>query len=234
LASTNTTTKKQWLVIGDSISMGYISALRAAAPEYEVVHAPSFVSGSQNNDNVCVRGHVIAVPHALRSSPPPSSRHWHDMCALGWLGASPLRWDVVSINAGAHDLAEPDNEHLDVTTYASLLQSVLGKLSRALKPSAVLLWARITPVPTNPAPECVLIPGRLETSVAEYNSAADAVVARAAAARPATRSCDLHRVITDHCGVGYSACDWAQCKGPHFSDAGFAALGEAMVACAAA
>ena len=61
-----------------------------------------------------------------------------------------------------------------------------------------------------------------------YNDAADAVVAEHA---PRVSSCDLHKVITDFCGVGYSNCSITQCAGPHFSAQGFAMLGSAMAAC---
>jgi hypothetical protein len=30
--------------------------------------------------------------------------------------------------------------------------------------------------------------------------------------------CDVHAAVVQHCGVGYSACDIAQCKGPHFTE----------------
>ena len=206
LTSSNATARLQWLVIGDSISLGLLGALSAAVTAtHEVVHAPSF-SGSENNDN----------------------SHWVARCLRGWLGADPRRWDVVSINAGAHDLAFPDNEHLALPTYSGFLDAALATLTAQLKPSARIVWARITPVPTNPAPACVLIPGRLESSVAQYNAAADAVVARRA---PRVASCDLHKVITDYCGAGYAVCNITQCAGPHFSEQGFAMLGSAMAAC---
>lgn len=210
LTSANKTTRKQWLMIGDSISMGLESAAAAASPDWEITHAPSFASGSNNNDNA----------------------HWHSLCSLGWLGHDPSRWETVTINAGAHDLAFPDNEHIAVGTYAAFLRETLLALLAALKPSARIVWARITPVPTDPPPACVLIPGRLETDVAAYNAAADAVVAAIAA--PALSSCDLHKVITDVCGATYASCAIAQCAGPHFTAAGFTLLGNKMAACVAA
>jgi hypothetical protein len=73
----------------------------------------------------------------------------------------------------------------------------------------------------------VLLPGRLEKDVLAYNAAADAVVARHAG----VRSCDLHKVITDACGVGYANCSITQCGGPHFTEAGFALLGAKMAQC---
>lgn len=62
-----------------------------------------------------------------------------------------------------------------------------------------------------------------------YNAAADAVVAAVPGQRVA--SCDLHGVITAHCGATYASCDIAQCGGPHFTAAGFTMLGDAAAAC---
>ena len=208
LTAPNSTAKKQWLVVGDSISLGYLPPLAAAAhDDFEVVHAPSFAGGSENNDN----------------------SHWLALCLSGWLGRDPRRWDVVSVNAGAHDYALPDNEHLSIPHYAGFVGAALDALAAALRPDALVLWARITPVPTDPAPACVLLPGRLEKDVLAYNAAADAAVA----ARARVKSCDLHKAITDVCGVGYSACSIAQCGGPHFTAEGFTLLGQKMAQCAA-
>ena len=155
--------------------------------------------------------------------------YWLALCLSGWLGRDPRRWDVVSVNAGAHDYALPDNEHLSIPHYAGFVGAALDALAAALRPDALVLWARITPVPTDPAPACVLLPGRLEKDVLAYNAAADAAVA----ARARVKSCDLHKAITDVCGVGYSACSIAQCGGPHFTAEGFALLGQKMAQCAA-
>ena len=197
--------KRQWLVAGDSISLGMLaSAQRLAGQGWQVLH----VNGDYNCDNALVGA----------------------KCWGGWLGANASRWDVISYNSGAHDLAFPDNEHLAVGTFAGFVADSLQQLARAARADARLLWMRITPVPTDPAPACVLIPGRLESSVLAYNAAADA----AAAQQPRVRSCDLHKVITDYCGVGYASCNITQCAGPHFSELGFSMLAKKAVACATA
>ena len=133
--------KLQLLAIGDSISDGYLSALSAALQPagWEVTHAPSF-GGSDNNDNA----------------------HWHQRCNVGWLGSNASRWDAITMNAGLHDLAFPDNEHLNVTTYASLLAAATQGLLAAVPSRTKLIWLSTTPVPTNPTPACLLLPGRLE------------------------------------------------------------------------
>lgn len=205
LTGSNSTALKQLLVIGDSISLGYLAPLSAAlAGTWEVVHAPSFPGGNSNNDN----------------------SNWGNTCVKGWLGPNPERWDAISVNHGAHDYAFPDNEHIDVGTYPRLIESELRQL-RSLAPRAAVVWETITPVPTNPPQDCVLIPGRLESNVIAYNAAAAGVVQQV----PGVTSCDLHKVIDDFCGVGYSTCSIAQCQGPHFTALGFAMLGNASAAC---
>eukprot|EP01079_Euglenida_sp_SAG-EU17-18_P007978 gene7978-1424_t len=156
---------KQYLVIGDSISLGYFASLKANISQssllVDVVHAP----GNCDNTN------------------------WGRRCLAGWLGPDPGRWDLVSMNWGLHDLAHPDNEHLEaspasalrehalVGTYAKLLSDILNSV-KALAPEAKTVWATTTPVPTDPPPDpksgksCALIPGRLEQDVISYNVAA--------------------------------------------------------------
>jgi hypothetical protein len=171
------------------------------------VHAPSFSGANDNNDNAA----------------------WGSRCVAGWLGANASRWDAVTFNFGLHDLAFPDNEHLAVGSYALLVASVTAKLAALLRPDAGVVWNAITPVPTDPPPQCALLPGRLERDVLAYNAAAAAAVAVAGAGRVA--ACDLHAVVDGVCGAGYSACAIAQCGGPHFTEAGFALLGGAVAAC---
>jgi hypothetical protein len=215
LTSPPKTTNKQLLVVGDSISLGYLPYLTSSLTgAWEVTHAPSF-SGSDNNDNI----------------------NWHSHCLESWLGAQPGRWDAVSFNAGLHDLAFEDNEHLNIANYGVLLYGVATRLATALAPTARIVWMRTTPVPTDPPANCTLIPGRLEVDVQRYNAAADALVALVNAQQPQPariRSCDLHGVITAHCGDGYRACDIAQCGGPHFNETGFQMLGAAAAACVTA
>lgn len=107
--------RKQLLVIGDSISLGYMPSLNASlAGEWEVAH-PGENCGSA----------------------------YHDMACMGsWLGTNPSRWDAVTLNAGLHDLAFPDNEHVDVDLYAVFLANATAALAAALKPSAAIVWVR--------------------------------------------------------------------------------------------
>ena len=196
---------RQLLVIGDSISLGYTKfAATALGGGWQVTHAGS---SSYNNDNA----------------------YWGARCIGAWLGPNATRWDTVTYNAGLHDLAFPDNEHLAVGSYARFVGAVFAALAGAARPDARLLWVTTTPVPTDPKPACVLIPGRREADVLAYNEAAGAAVA-AAAGRVGV--CDAHKVITDYCGIGFSdACNITQCRGPHFVGAGFAMLGAKVAAC---
>jgi hypothetical protein len=52
------------------------------------------------------------------------------------------------------------------------------------------------------------------TQVLAYNTAAADVVAM----KKKVSQCDVHAAVVQHCGMGYSACDIAQCKGPHFTE----------------
>ena len=196
--------KKQWLVIGDSISMGYLGPLATTLRDFDVIHVGS--PKSINCDNA----------------------YFASRCISGWLGSNSSRWDVVSYNAGLHDLAFPDNEHLSVTSYAEYLKKTLAFLGEALRPDTEILWMTTTPVPTNPPENCVLIPGRLESQVVLYNSAAAAVVS---ASSRAVRVCDLHQVIESYCGAGYSSCNITQCAGPHFNSVGWELLARSAASC---
>ena len=72
--------KVQYLVVGDSISMGYFPTLKTKLQAtHQAVHAPG------NNDNT----------------------NWGSRCIKGWLGPDPGRWDLITMNWGAHDLAFP-------------------------------------------------------------------------------------------------------------------------------
>ena len=113
-------------------------------------------------------------------------------------------------------------------SYSGLLSKNLGYLGGKLRPDATILWMSITPVPTNPPKNCTLIPGRLESQVGVFNSAAAEAVK--AAART-VRLCDLHQVIVDYCGAGYSSCNITQCAGPHFSSVGWELLGSSAARC---
>lgn len=115
--------KKQWLMIGDSISYGCQGpALKlAAAKGIQLVHNPT------NAANVW----------------------WGARCLDRWLGGSTAstgaRWDVISYNFGLHDLAL-DNERIEPDAYAGGLANITRRIAGAF-PDAKLLWVTTTPVP---------------------------------------------------------------------------------------
>eukprot|EP00730_Choanoeca_flexa_P015762 TRINITY_DN7311_c0_g1_i2.p1 TRINITY_DN7311_c0_g1~~TRINITY_DN7311_c0_g1_i2.p1 ORF type:complete len:280 (+),score=13.06 TRINITY_DN7311_c0_g1_i2:2-841(+) len=198
--SPQTTTKAQYLMIGDSVSMGYRSYVQSALnATHEVVHAP----GNNGNTN------------------------WGRHCLGGWMTSKPERWDVVTFNFGLHDLAFPDNEHIDLQTYTVYLRGIAVKLRNNTRPDTPLIYVTTTPVPVNPPSNCTLIPHRTESDVLSYNSAALAALHGI----PNLSICDLHKVVTDYCGIDYSTCSIAQCRGPHFVGPGFEMLGNAVARC---
>ena len=146
-------------------------ATTALGSTHQVVHAP----GNNGNTN------------------------WGNHCVGGWLGPEASRWDIITTNFGLHDLAFPDNEHIDVTLYSTLLHDIFSQLDKAIKSSAKLFWVTTTPVPTHPSPDCVLIPGRIEPDVLKYNAAAAQVVQEwnSRSGRKIV-TCDLHAVINNH------------------------------------
>jgi hypothetical protein len=122
--------------------------------------------------------------------------NWGDHCVAGWLGPSPTRWDIVTVNFGLHDLAFPDNEHVDIGTYGTLLKDVFTKLDGAIAKTARVIWVTTTPVPTKPNASCVLIPGRIEPDVLRYNAAASNLVDEwNSRGGRKIEVCDLHAVI---------------------------------------
>lgn len=109
------------LIIGDSISIGYTSGVRAAlANEANVFRVPA---------------NAGATDAGLRQM-------------RGWLGGR--RWSVVVFNFGLHDLRRdlrrdrPGEVQVERETYAANLRAIL----EILQPTgARLLWATTTPVP---------------------------------------------------------------------------------------
>lgn len=125
--------------------------------------------------------------------------NWGDHCVEGWLGTSPSRWDVITTNFGLHDLAYPDNEHIAVDTYSTLLTRIWEKIDAAIPKTAHMIWVTTTPVPTNPNASCVLIPGRIEVDVERYNTAAaTALAAWNQRGERQISTCDLHAVINSY------------------------------------
>jgi hypothetical protein len=119
--------KKQLLVIGDSISLGW--SARAAAnlsSSWQLTHAGAgnTFGMAENNGNA----------------------NWIRHCLGGWIasGSQPAtaeRWDMIVLNAGLHDLAR-DNQHLSVASYAALLGQIFGALAERSPRATLALMGR--------------------------------------------------------------------------------------------
>jgi arylsulfatase B len=181
-AAPPTAGKKQWLMIGDSISLGCLGPAKqlAALHDIEVVHTPG------NAANVW----------------------WGAHCLDSWLHGA-ARWDVISYNFGLHDLAM-DNERIEPDAYSHWIANLTQRLADAA-PQARLVWASTTPVPLgidgfcNKSTLAGGCPPRKNSDPPVFNAAAaEAIASTAAAARVSTL--DLYSVVTKTCGVRYSLC----------------------------
>lgn len=111
---------KQWLMIGDSISIGATAPATklALALGMQLVHNPG------NGNNVWYGAH----------------------CLEEWLGQDPSRWEVVSFQFGLHDLKH-GKERLEAHgAYSKYLTRFASHLA-VLCPKAKLIWTTTTPVP---------------------------------------------------------------------------------------
>jgi hypothetical protein len=105
------------LLIGDSISIGYTTAVRSALAGRANVHRAPVNCG-------------------------PSSKGAAELDA--WLGTG--RWDAIHFNFGLHDVRRLDGGVLNVSpeAYAANLRRIVTRLRQT---GATLVWASTTPVP---------------------------------------------------------------------------------------
>eukprot|EP00037_Helgoeca_nana_P034763 m.422693 g.422693 ORF g.422693 m.422693 type:complete len:396 (-) comp38443_c0_seq1:173-1360(-) len=184
-----------YLMIGDSISLGYLAGVESGlAAKFAVTHSAGN-AGNANN-----------IAHSLD-------------CYLRQLPEAP---DVVTFNAGIHDLAL-GQEWLSLTVYKTLIASITARL---VATKARVIFVTTTPVPTNgtdaTVPSCP--EGIIDTDVVAYNTAASAIALAAGA-----EVLDLHAVVTSACGgEGYTTCAVQEVDNPHFVDAGWQLLAEAV------
>lgn len=186
---------KTYLMIGDSISEGYLPAtVEALGQAFDVKHSP----GNAGNANNIVH----RLPCFLRDT-------------------FPSRPDVVTFNAGIHDLAR-GQEWLSLEVYAALMANI----STALQTTAHrVILVTTTPVPTNASdpsqPACP--EGILESDVRRYNAAA-----KSAARAAGVEVLDLHATVAQACGANYTTCAIQEPNNPHFLAAGWKLLGDAV------
>jgi hypothetical protein len=118
----NASAHTQYLVIGDSISMGMNGDLAAlvAGDGWALTHSP----GNAASSNLGAH------------------------CVDGWVQAQARKWDVISYQFGLHDLGY-DTERISVAQYTALLTEITAKLLAVqAKHKTKLLWVKTTPVPS--------------------------------------------------------------------------------------
>ena len=188
-----------YLMIGDSISLGYLPAVvKQLAGKFEVVHS----AGNAGNIN--------KISHDLD-------------CFLSQVRGS--RPSVVTVNAGIHDLAR-GQEWLSLRDYEALLSDVMARLVVA---ADRVIFVTTTPVPSNktdPNGTAACPEGILEKDVQRYNSAAAAVAHQHNASvldlhRVVVDACGGHEFYSSCAGV-------QEPENPHFLDKGWALLATAV------
>lgn len=211
LTPKNVSASVQYLVIGDSISMGMNSDLSALVAQegWSLTHNP----GNAASSNLGVH------------------------CINNWVQPAYRKWDVISFQFGLHDLGF-DTERISVQQYTELLTNITSKLVTVQnKHQTKLLWVRTTPVPTVPTygPKCndttkCLNPPRFDSDVVLYNKAADGVMAAAVAQGARIATADLYTFVSKRCGgKGYAHCDGFQLPmNVHYTSVGWAALAAEM------
>ena len=217
-APSNKSSTGQYLVIGDSISLGLapdLTRLLRDGVGWELTHNP----GNAASSNL--------------------GAHCIDDWTRTDVGRS---WDVVSFQFGLHDLGF-DTERITVDEYGTLLQQIVHKLAavqRASGNKTRLVWVTTTPVPTVPcysaAGPCndtshCLNPPRFDRDVRLYNSRAKTVIAAANDAGLASiETVDLYGFVLERCGgSGYAHCDGFQLpNNVHYTSAGWTALAAEM------
>jgi len=156
------------LVIGDSISMNYHEAAKAAVAGTANYH--------RNEGNSYSSGHGVA-----------NSELW-----LGNYFEKGLHWDVIQFNHGLHDLKQAYDAKTDtygefaipIETYKQNLEKQIGILK---KTGATLIWCNTTPVPTDIKSQY----SRRKESPALYNAAALEVMKK----HPEILITDLYGVV---------------------------------------
>jgi len=203
----------QYLMLGDSISLGMKNGLSAllAPHDWELTHNP----GNANNANF--------------------GQH----CLTDWLRLETRHWDVISFNFGLHDIAYKQ-ERLTAEQYKRLLTNITTTLVDEQKGSGTkLLWVTTTPVPNNPVydpngpcsdyKKCIN-PPRFDNDVILYNSIAAGIMADARRQGADIATVDLYSFVVEQCGgPGYTSCSGFQLPhNVHFTSKGWSAMSEQM------
>jgi hypothetical protein len=156
------------LIIGDSISMNYHEAAKAALQGIANYH---------RND-----GNAFSSEHGVRNT-----ELW-----LGDYQEKGLHWDVIQFNHGLHDLKQPYDAKTDIWgPYAIPLDAYKANLEKQIallrKSGAKLIFCTTTPVPNDNKSTYA----RRKGASAEFNAAALEVIRK----HPDILITDLHAVI---------------------------------------
>jgi hypothetical protein len=126
---------------------------------------------------------------------------------------TPVKWDVILYNFGLHDL---DNSSTAEAKYRTELTNITARL---VATGAKLIYATTTP----------FMPDTTKGNhvVDDLNQ-----IAREVIAGKGIQLLDLHKLVTDHCGMVYEDCDWCR-RTPcsyHYNPTGETAQGQAVAA----
>eukprot|EP01052_Picozoa_sp_SAG31_P002673 SAG31_NODE_96_length_25743_cov_56.175948_3_plen_518_part_00 len=209
-----------YLMIGDSISLGYLNGVQTAlAGKFTVIHSTGNAGNANKiaHDLDCFLGQVCCTPFFdyIVFLCPALVRLY---CFQVPNGGRP---SVVSYNAGIHDLAA-GQEWLSPLLYSEMMRNITRRL---VATRARVLLVTTTPVPTTAGdPTLPACPeGILDSEVIEYNSRAVAIAKAAGAS-----IVDLYQVVTNICGKGYTSCPIQEHNNPHFLDPGWKLLAKAV------
>ncbi|MEZ5966738.1 MAG: sulfatase-like hydrolase/transferase [Planctomycetota bacterium] len=190
------------LVLGDSISIGYMDAVRDGLRGAADVFRPMRDANAPEN--------CAGTTHAVER-------------VDAWLAAGGGRWDVIHFNFGLHDLkhvradtgansdASDDPRQAEPEAYERQLRAIVAKLEAT---GARLIFATTTPVP-----EGRVRPLRSPDDVVRYND-----IARRVMAERGIDIDDLYALALP------KLADWQQPTNVHFKPTGYRALGARVAA----
>jgi len=221
-------TKKNVLIIGDSVSNGYVIECGGVGCVPELL------------EDVALVQHAPWSPGSGGAGP---TQHGVDCLDL-WLrqcDGTPARYDLISLNFGLHNLR---NDTASLTQYSSQLESITARL-RSLAPATKLLYVTTTPmmptccrggplVPAGegaPTPECGANDTQnfypCNTVVQELN-----VMAQRIMERHSVEVVDAYSTVTGMCGNEYKTCSFCR-KTPcsfHYTPAGYQHIAQPIAA----
>lgn len=216
------TTQKNVLLIGDSISMavpytpgGYGAVVQQLLTPKGVFvqHDGGWFAGGQASNTA--KGMICTDTAANNSANNPY---------LDFTGT----FDVIHFNYGLHDLeVGPGTEHVDIAVYGQNLATIF---SRLLPRTRKLIWASTTPVPN-----VTTSYGRTYELAVQYNAQAlTSLQAAASAAGVELLVDDLWTAVIEYCGAWYTSCDLQIPVNVHFEPKGQQYLGDHVATAIAA